>query len=108
MVNWRFSMPVSKDVLAFYTFPKPDARKISSSNMIERLNREICRRKSAVEIFPGSGSDWLCPSLCPGGAYNLAISVLMDCNRHQNDSIFKLSLGHLWVTSPEVVVGLRL
>ena len=38
--------------LIFYAFPKLDARKISSSNMIERLNREIRRRTSVVGIFP--------------------------------------------------------
>ncbi len=32
-----------EDSLTFYALPKLDARKISSSNMIERLNREIRR-----------------------------------------------------------------
>lgn len=45
-----------EDSLIFYTFPKLDARKISSSNMIERLNREIRRRTSVVGIFPNEAS----------------------------------------------------
>lgn len=45
-----------EDSLAFYAFPAPDARKTSSTNMLERLNREIRRRTGAVKIFPNSDS----------------------------------------------------
>ena len=45
-----------EDFLAFYAFPMLDARKISSSNMIERLNREIRRRTSMIEVFLNESS----------------------------------------------------
>ena len=41
-----------EDSLSFYEFPKLDARKIASTNMLERLNEEIRRRTRVVGIFP--------------------------------------------------------
>ena len=43
-----------EDSLAFYAFPKLDARKISTTNMLERLNKESRHRTNVVGIFPNT------------------------------------------------------
>ena len=40
----------------FYRFPELDARRIASTNMLERLNKEIRRRTLVVGIFPNQES----------------------------------------------------
>jgi transposase-like protein len=40
-----------KDSLQFYNFPEVDKRRISSTNVLERTNREIRRRSRVVGVF---------------------------------------------------------
>jgi putative transposase len=44
------------DVTAYAAFPKAHWRKISSTNPLERINKEIKRRSNVVGIFPDDAS----------------------------------------------------
>lgn len=41
-----------EDSLQFYHFPEIDKKKISSTNVVERIVREIWRRRWVVGVFP--------------------------------------------------------
>lgn len=41
-----------EESLQFFSFPEIDARKISSTNLLERLNKEIRRRTKSGWDFP--------------------------------------------------------
>jgi len=45
-----------EDSLQFYHFPQIDRRRISSTNVLERINKEIRRRSKVVSIFPSRES----------------------------------------------------
>ncbi|MBX6378825.1 MAG: IS256 family transposase, partial [Clostridia bacterium] len=44
------------DVLAYLAFPQEHGRRIASTNMLERVNRELARRCDVVGIFPSVAS----------------------------------------------------
>jgi transposase-like protein len=48
----RILEAAGEDMLAFMHFPQAHWRKIHSTNLVERLNREIKRRTRVVSIFP--------------------------------------------------------
>jgi transposase-like protein len=45
-----------EDSLQFYEFPEIDKRKISSTNVVERIIREIRRRSRVIGVFPNQES----------------------------------------------------
>jgi transposase-like protein len=52
----RILEEAGEDMLAFMHFPNVHWRKIHSTNLVERLNREIKRRTRVVSIFPSDTS----------------------------------------------------
>ncbi len=49
-------MDAEEDVLAYMKFPEKHWKHIYSSNLIERLNKEIRRRFNVVSVFPDRDS----------------------------------------------------
>jgi len=45
-----------EDSLQFYEFPEIDKRRISSTNVVERIIREIRRRSRVIGVFPNKES----------------------------------------------------
>ncbi|MFX1535193.1 MAG: transposase, partial [Promethearchaeota archaeon] len=45
-----------EDSLQFYEFPEIDKRRISSTNVVERIIREIRRRSRVIGVFPNQAS----------------------------------------------------
>jgi len=45
-----------EDSLQFHHFPQIDKRRISSTNVLERINKEIRRRSKVVSVFPSRES----------------------------------------------------
>lgn len=48
----RVLLEGEEDILAFMNFPQEHWSRISSTNVLERLNREIRRRTDVVQVFP--------------------------------------------------------
>jgi transposase-like protein len=49
-------LSAEEDVLAFMAFPRVHWTRIYSTNILERLNKEVKRRTKVVEIFPDTSS----------------------------------------------------
>ena len=49
-------MDAEEDILAYMSFPEKHWKHIYSSNLIERLNKEIRRRFNVVSVFPDRAS----------------------------------------------------
>ncbi|MBD3792484.1 MAG: transposase, partial [Campylobacterales bacterium] len=52
----QFLMDNLYEACMFMTFPKTHRRKIHSTNMLERFNKEIKRRTKVIGAFPNDGS----------------------------------------------------
>jgi len=57
------------DVMNYMQFPKNDWRRIGTTNMMERTNKEIKRRSKVVGAFPNQES-----------VLKLVVSILIDIN----------------------------
>ena len=74
------------DILAYKSFPKEHWRRIHSTNLVERLNKEIKRRTKVVGVFPDQPAvirlvgTLLIKSMMIGEQPNEGISARIVCN----------------------------
>lgn len=65
----KFMMENLDDAITFLAFPESHRRKIHSTNVLERFNKEVKRRTKVVGAFPSEGS-----------VLRLLISLVVDTN----------------------------
>ncbi|BBG65164.1 mobile element protein [Hydrogenimonas sp.] len=65
----RFLEENIADAITFLAFPKPHHRKIHSTNVLERLNKEVKRRTKVVGAFP-----------CEESVLRLLVPLAVDTN----------------------------
>ena len=86
----------AEDLLAFTSFPPGHWKKLSSTNPLERLNKEIKRRTDVVGVFPN-----------PEALLRLAAAVLVEAHDESQVSdrryLSESSMALLTPTSKEVV-----
>jgi len=52
LINTGLQDNAEQDILAYKSFPKEDLRRIHSTNLLERVNKEVKRRTKVVGVFP--------------------------------------------------------
>jgi putative transposase len=83
-----------EDILAYMHFPDAHWKKIRSTNLLERLNREISRRADVVGIFPN-----------PAAALRLIGMVLAEQDDEWQLGRRYLSLETMALLKPQLLLG---